>query len=109
MLFAVMLSPHRIRPAPRALRALVLLTALLLGVMSHGWHHFVDHDCDSGNAATHHACVQCSALHAATEPAANTTAITAAPEALDLIHVMDVAAHGLHASAPRSARAPPLA
>lgn len=99
----------RIRLLPRALGALVLLAALLLGAVSHGWHHFVDHDCDTAGDARAHACVQCSSLHAATEPAVAEVVIAAAPEPLGLVHATHEAARSLHAPAPRSARAPPLA
>ena len=98
-----------LRHLPRTLGALVLLTALLLGAMGHGWHHFTDHDCDSGSTSNHHACVQCSSLHAATEPAVAEVAIAAAPEPLGLVHATHDAARSVHAPAPRSARAPPLA
>lgn len=104
-----MSQPIRIRLLPRALGALVLLAALLLGAMSHGWHHFVDHDCDSGSDVRTHACVQCSSLHAATETAVAEVAIAAAPEPLGLVHATHEAVRSVHAPAPRSARAPPLA
>lgn len=98
-----------LRNLPRALGALVLLAALLLGAMSHGWHHFVDHDCDAASTTSHHACVQCSSLHAATETAVAEVVIAAVPEPLGLVHATHDAARSLHAPAPRSARAPPLA
>ncbi|MEO5989094.1 MAG: hypothetical protein ABIU54_11365 [Candidatus Eisenbacteria bacterium] len=105
----MMTGPFRIRILPRTLGALVLLAALLLGAMSHGWHHLTDHECDSGSDGTRHACLHCSSLHAATEAAAETVAVAAAPEPLELVQATHQAAHSLHAPAPRSARAPPLA
>ena len=104
-----MSQPLRIRLLSRALGALVLLAALLLGAVGHGWHHFVDHDCDTASTSSHHACVQCSSLHAATEAAEVEVAIAAAPEPLGLVHATHEAARSVHAPAPESARAPPLA
>ncbi len=87
----------------------MLLAALLLGVLSHGWHHFVDHDCETGGGDTSHACVQCSSLHSAAETPDGNVAIAAAPEPFGLIHATHEAARSVHTPASRSARAPPLA
>lgn len=104
-----MTNPLRIPQLPRALGALVLLAALVLGAMSHGWHHLADHDCDSGSGPSNHPCVQCSSLHAAAEANDVAVVVAVAPEPLGLIHATHEAARSLHASAPRSARAPPRA
>lgn len=109
MLREPMTANFRIRPLPRTFAALVLLAALLLGALGHGWHHLVDHDCDSGTSGTRHACVQCSSLHAATESAAEAAELAVAPEPLGLVHATHTVARSLHAPAPRSARAPPVA
>ena len=94
---------------PRALGALVLLASLLLGAMSHGLHHLVDRDCDTGGGPEHRACLQCSSLHAASEAAVGEVVVAATPEAFGLVHATQDVARTVYAPAPRSARAPPLA
>ena len=49
-----------------ALRATMLLAALLLGATFHFLHHLQDPDCGSGLDRTNHVCVACSGLHGST-------------------------------------------
>ena len=99
----------RFRPPPRFLGALVLLAALLLGALGHGWHHFVDHECESATGTASHACVQCSSLHAAAEADATPVMEAPCPQLLVRVLAMHLDAPSVYAPAPRSARAPPLA
>jgi hypothetical protein len=54
------------RGIPLALRATMLLAALLLGATFHFLHHLQDPDCGSGLDRTGHVCVACAGLHAST-------------------------------------------
>ena len=49
-----------------ALRATLLLAALLLGATFHFLHHLQDPDCGSGLDRTSHVCIACAGLHAST-------------------------------------------
>ena len=84
--------------------AAALVVALAMFVVACG-----SSDSGSSSKSNHHACVQCSSLHAATEPAVAEVAIAAAPEPSGLVQATHEAARSVHAPAPRSARAPPLA
>lgn len=55
----------RIRSLPRALAALTMLAALLLGSVGHAWHHYVDRDCDTHTGASASPCGVCAGMHAA--------------------------------------------
>ncbi len=102
-------TPLRHRLLPRALGATLLLAALLLGALAHGWHHFADHDC--GKPGSHHAdaCAVCSTLHAAPMP--ELAAAPALPTVDDLrpLHAAAALAPRARARATAPARAPPIA
>jgi hypothetical protein len=104
-----MIRSPRIHLLPRALGAGLLLAALLLGALSHGWHHLVDHDCESGSGPSRHACVQCSSLHAAAGTGAALAPVVAPLAPLRRVLVAEAVAPRPHTTAPRSARAPPIA
>jgi hypothetical protein len=57
-----------------ALRATLLLAALLLGATFHFLHHLQDPACGSGSERTGHVCVACSGLHGSTLVAGETQA-----------------------------------
>ncbi len=99
----------RHRPLPRAFGAIVLLAALLLGALAHGWHHYADHDCGAPGPRHADACAVCSTLHAAPMPE-----LAAAPALPGLAELRPQLAPAfrtprLRALATTAARAPPVA
>ena len=92
-----------------AIRASLLLAAIVLGAAFHVVHHLQDPACDGGLDPGSHACVACAGLHASTLVAAGThapepVAVAWAPIATALHARASVAVRG--AAAPR---APPAA
>jgi len=90
-----------------ALRATLLLAALLLGATFHFLHHLQDPDCGSGRDGTNHVCVACAGLHSSTLVAAGTHAPAPSVERFTLEAPRRVAAAVLAPRGQAAPRAPP--